>query len=154
MDLEAKTVRVTRAWDDEEGPVDAKSSAGERTVPITGLLAPMLAAHKLATGRRGGELCFGRTGGAVFVKSTVNARAQRAWRAAALEPITLHEARHTCASVFIAAGANAKVIQTIMGHATIGMTFDQYGHLMPGGLEEAAAKVDIYLEECHRIAAP
>jgi integrase len=31
-----------------------------------------------------------------------------------------------------------KMIQAIMGHATIQMTLDHYGHLMPGGLEEAA----------------
>jgi integrase len=62
-----------------------------------------------------------------------------------LQPIGLHEARHTCASTFIAAGANAKVIQTVMGHATIQMTFDRYGHLMPGGLEEPAAAADAYL---------
>jgi integrase len=62
-----------------------------------------------------------------------------------LEPIGLHEARHTCASVLIASGANPKVIQKVMGHATIGMTFDQYGHLMPGGLDEAAAAANAYL---------
>jgi hypothetical protein len=32
-----------------------------------------------------------------------------------------------------------------MGHATIGMTFDTYGHLMPGGLEEAAAAANAFL---------
>jgi integrase len=62
-----------------------------------------------------------------------------------LEPIGLHEARHTCASVLIASGANPKVIQKVMGHATIGMTFDTYGHLMPGGLEEAAAAANAFL---------
>jgi integrase len=38
----------------------------------------------------------------------------------------------------IASGAPPTIIQKLMGHATIQMTFDQYGHLMPGGLEEAA----------------
>jgi integrase len=35
----------------------------------------------------------------------------------------------------IDAGVNAKAIQTFMGHATIEMTFGQYGHLMPGSRE-------------------
>jgi hypothetical protein len=64
---------------------------------------------------------------------------------APLEPIGLHEARHTCASTLIASGANPKVIQKVMGHARIQMTFDHYGHLMPGGLEEAAAAPNAYL---------
>ena len=38
------------------------------------------------------------------------------------------------------------MIQQVMGHASIQMTFDRYGHLMPGGLAEAAARVDDYLE--------
>jgi integrase len=45
----------------------------------------------------------------------------------------------------IAAGVNAKVLSTIMGHASVGMTFDTYGHVMPGGLDEAAAAVNEYL---------
>ncbi len=32
-----------------------------------------------------------------------------------------------------------------MGHSTIAMTFDTYGHLMPGGLDEARAATDAYL---------
>ena len=63
----------------------------------------------------------------------------------AQQPITLHEARHTCASLLIAAGVNAKALSVIMGHATIAMTFDTYGHLMPGGLDEAAAAANAYL---------
>lgn len=45
----------------------------------------------------------------------------------------------------IAAGANAKVIHQVMGHASITMTFDRYGHLKPGGLAEAAGMADAYL---------
>jgi integrase len=45
----------------------------------------------------------------------------------------------------IAAGVNAKALSVIMGHATIAMTFDTYGHLMPGGLDEAAAATNAYL---------
>jgi integrase len=41
-----------------------------------------------------------------------------------LDPIALHEARHTCASLMIAAGVNAKALSVIMGHATISITFD------------------------------
>ena len=47
----------------------------------------------------------------------------------------------------IAAGVNAKALTVIMGHATITMTFDRYGHLMPGGEEEAALRVNAYLAQ-------
>jgi integrase len=47
--------------------------------------------------------------------------------------------------MMIAAGVNAKALSPIMGHATITMTFDTYGHLMPGGRDEAAQLVNAYL---------
>ena len=77
--------------------------------------------------------------------STVRSRALKAWEKAKLQPIGLHEARHTCASILIAAGVNAKALSVIMGHATISMTFDVYGHMMPGGLEAAAASANACL---------
>ncbi|HEV3035384.1 MAG TPA: tyrosine-type recombinase/integrase [Solirubrobacteraceae bacterium] len=63
-----------------------------------------------------------------------------------LDPITLHECRHTFASLMIAAGVNAKALSTFMGHAGIQITLDLYGHLMPGNESEAAAQLDTYLD--------
>jgi integrase len=40
---------------------------------------------------------------------------------------------------------NAKALSTYMGHSSITITFDRYGHLMPGNEEEAAALLDAYL---------
>jgi hypothetical protein len=49
----------------------------------------------------------------------------------------------------IAAGVNAKVLSTFMGHATVAITLDRYGHLMPGSEAEAAALLDPHVE-CQR----
>ena len=38
-----------------------------------------------------------------------------------------------------------KALSVIMGHSTIAMTLNTYGHLMPGGLDEAAADANAYL---------
>jgi integrase len=58
----------------------------------------------------------------------------------------LHEARHTFASMMIAAGVNAKALSTYMGHAGVGITYDRYGHLMPGNEAEAAGLPGAYLD--------
>jgi integrase len=58
----------------------------------------------------------------------------------------LHEARHTFASVLIAAGVNARAITSYMGHSSITVTFARYGHLMPGSEDEARELVDAYVE--------
>jgi integrase len=70
-----------------------------------------------------------------------------------LEPISLHECRHTYASLMIAAGVNAKALSTFMGHANIGITLDLYGHLMPGSESEAAVMLDTYLAAARARAA-
>jgi integrase len=45
----------------------------------------------------------------------------------------------------IAAGINAKALSVYMGHSSITITFDLYGHLMPGYMDEAAGMLDAYL---------
>src|SRR5207253_8928901 len=90
-------------------------------------------------------LVFGRAARDPFNPATVNNRARRAWAAARLVPIGLHEARHTYASLMIAAGVNAKALSTYMGHSSVTITYDRYGHLMPGNEDEAAAHLDAYL---------
>jgi hypothetical protein len=45
--------------------------------------------------------------------------------------LRFHDLRHTCAALLIAQGAHAKEIQERLGHSTIRLTFDRYGHLLP-----------------------
>ncbi len=66
---------------------------------------------------------------------------------AGLDRLGFHEGRHTFASIGIAAGLNAKTLSTYMGHATITITLDRYGHLMPGSEVEARAMLDAYLDK-------
>jgi integrase len=53
----------------------------------------------------------------------------------------------------IAASVNPKALTECMGYSSITVTFDRYGHLMPGNHEQAAALLDAYLEHGARIAA-
>jgi integrase len=45
----------------------------------------------------------------------------------------------------IAAGVNLKALSTYMGHASIKITLDRYGHLMPGNEAVASDLLDAYL---------
>ena len=103
--------------------------------------------------RGGGELFFG-DGFRPFNRNALVARAQRAWKKAKLEPVGLHECRHTFASILIAAGVNAKALSTYLGHSSIQITLDRYGHLMPGSENEAVALVDAYLSRASALRTP
>jgi integrase len=142
VDLTSGVIRVERAYDDKQHvEIEPKSRAGRRAVPIVGALRDVLVDHKARQARDEG-LVFGSKLETPFQPSNLWRRAQRAWQRAGLEPLGLDEARHTFASVLIAAGANAKAITTYMGHASIQTTYDLYGKLMPGSESEAAALVD------------
>lgn len=63
-----------------------------------------------------------------------------------MQPIGFHEARHSYASLMIAAGVNVKALTIYMGHRSITTTLDRYGHLFPGSEGEAAVLLDAYLD--------
>jgi len=145
VDFDRGVIRVVSSWDRKAGAVAPKSRAGLRTVPMASALRMNLVEHRRETGRATG-LVFGRTAELAFDPSAVSDRANKAWAAAGLTRIGLHECRHTFASLMIAAGVNAKALATYMGHASVTITFDLYGHLMPGNEEEAAGLLDALLE--------
>jgi integrase len=154
VDLGASAIAVECSWDQYEGPLEPKSWASRRRVPLLATLRDYLDEHKLATGRDGDELVFGRSAAEPFAPITIGKRSRRAWQKAGLEPITLHEARHTFASLLIDSGANPKAVQEFMGHSKIQTTFDTYGHLFPGARDEVRARMDEYLSDAARNEAP
>jgi hypothetical protein len=91
----------------------------------------------------GGVLVFpgGRSGGPlrapVFRASAFTAAAAGIGRPR-LHP---HELRHTAASLAIASGADVKVVQQMLGHASAAMTLDRYGHLVGDRLDEVADRM-------------
>jgi integrase len=156
VDLAEGVIHVRHGFDPKARQfVEPKTRAGRRTVPIASVLRVHLIEHRLATGRSEG-LVFGATAERPFTPSNATRRAGTAWRRAnkrrselneaPLEPISLHECRHTFASLMIASGVNAKALSSYMGHASVTITYDRYGHLMPGNETEAAALLDAYLE--------
>jgi hypothetical protein len=49
----------------------------------------------------------------------------------------------------IDAGVNIKAISTFIRHKSVSTTIHRYGHLMPGSEDEAAARMDAYLERAN-----
>jgi integrase len=57
--------------------------------------------------------------------------------------LRLHDLRHTCAALLIAEGAHPKAVQSHLGHSSIQVTMDRYGHLLPSDVEELADRLDV-----------
>jgi integrase len=155
VDFAANVIDVSRSWDDKEGVIAPKSEKGTRKVPMPGVLRAILLEHVARTGRRGEDLIFGASASAPFTPTNIRKRALGAWAAAAvgaflrrepsgLEPIGLHECRHTYVSLMHAAGCSLEEVGDYVGHSSSYMT-DRYRHLLEGQREAAAARLDAFL---------
>jgi integrase len=147
LDLEQGLIHVERSWDPRAGLIEPKSRAGKRRVPIAETLRVHLLAHRLQQGRGGQGFVFTGMHGRPFDSGRLANRAKAAWAHAGLEPVGLHDCRHTYAAFMIAAGVNAKALSSYMGHSTITVTLDRYGHLLPGNEREAAELLDSWLAQ-------
>ena len=49
-----------------------------------------------------------------------------------------HDLRHTCATLLLCEGVLPKLVQELLGYATISQTMDTYSHVMPGMSDVAA----------------
>jgi len=146
VDLAGGTIRVRESWDPKDGSITPKTKNSQRTTPMPAVLRDHLMDRRLAAPDASDQaLVFGASAEAPFQATVVYRRADKAWEKAGLGRLRLHQARHTYASFMIAAGVNAKALSAFMGHSSIKVTFDLYGHLMPGSEAEAAALLDTYL---------
>ncbi len=132
-------------WDAVEGEQATKGKE-RRLVPIVPELRAILAAHRLRTGRRGRDLLFGASSASPFSAKALQRRPDEAWAAAGLDRITLHECRHSFASIALAAGVNIGAVSEALGHASVKITWDTYHHLMPGTMEQAGRMIQSYLD--------
>ena len=76
--------------------------------------------------------------------TTCNFGGERPWficpgvTRAGLPEIRFHDLRHTCATLLLGRGVHPKLVQELLGHATISMTLDIYSHYLPS-MGDAAA---------------
>jgi integrase len=100
-------------------------------VPLPAFLAEQVAV--LHHGRPGGALLFTAPEGAPFRHGNFYVRHFKpAVRDAGLpERTRFHDLRHTYASRLIAEGATALTVMRGLGHSSIKVTYDTYGHLLP-----------------------
>lgn len=80
-------------------------------------------------------------------QNVVNRSFKPLLRRAGLPDIRWHDLRHTCATLLLSKGVHPKYVQTLLGHASIGLTLDLYSHWAPGMGKQAASAMDDALDE-------
>lgn len=133
----------TRVWE------QPKTEAGVRSMSIPAFLVDMLGCQLAERALPGPDgLVFPNQAGKPIAASSFNAHhfAPAKRKAGIDSRLRFHDLRHTAVALAIARGAHPKAIQARMGHSTVQMTLDRYGHLFPGSESEAASALDAYLE--------
>jgi integrase len=91
----------------------------------------------------GGRLVFTSTDGCqVRHRNMMRRHFDPAVLAADLGALRWHDLRHTCAAMLIAQGHSLHEVKDQLGHSTIRVTSDRYGHLYPEAREAMAASLD------------
>ncbi|MBA3487976.1 MAG: site-specific integrase [Longispora sp.] len=143
VDLDARRVQIVEAYGDDDGELylDTPKDHERRAVPLTPFLVDEL--KPLVVSRDPDELVFpAPRKGPLRYHNFRNRAFDKAVEEAGIKKITPHKLRHTAASLAIAAGADVKVIQTMLGHATATETLNTYGHLWPDRLDEVSTALD------------
>jgi integrase len=123
--------RRVDAYGEEGAP---KSSAGVRTVPLSGQLVAMLKTWKLKSQfSKADDLIFAnRKGGHVSHDNLVKRQFLPLFDLLpAVKQFNWHSLRHFAVSSWIEIGLAPKTVQTFAGHASLQITMDRYGHLFP-----------------------
>lgn len=144
LDLMRRRAAIVETYvvvDGHVQPSDPKNLE-RRDVPLARFLIDDLAAH--VAGMHSEALVFGGEKAGAPMRSRTFQRAvfDEAATAVGLEGLTPHSLRHTAASLAIAAGADVKVVQQMLGHKSATMTLDLYGHLFPDRLDTVADAMD------------
>ncbi len=114
-----------------------------RSVPYPEFLELTIA--KLCEGKPRDALLFG--GGLDYLQRPRASGKSRSWfmtalGQAGLERMTVHDLRHTAASLAISSGANVKAVQRMLGHASAAMTLDVYADLFDDDLDSVSASLN------------
>lgn len=143
-DVELDRVRLhVRQTFGRYGFAPPKSAAGRRVVPLSPALVGELRRWKLAAPPNPGGLVFASRAGTPLDPDNLVRAWERALRRAGLRHLPFHSLRHTAVSLLIAhERLNPKQLQTMIGHASIEMTFGTYGHLLPDSFDGFGRALD------------
>ena len=148
LDLDANRVAVRQALVSvayEVSISDVKTGTSRRTIDIDADVVQMLSDwFKTRTEERDGtepaadDLVFTKDDGSWLHPDTFSQLFDRTVARIKVPVISLHDLRHTHATLLLKAGVHVKVVSERLGHANVAFTMNVYQHILPG-MQAAAA---------------
>lgn len=149
LDFEEKTLSIvqTLSHDGKELSAGAKTDSGSRLVSLDDKTIAelkrrkrMVAAEKLHAGAayQDNDLIVCTSIGTPILPRNLLRTFYRVRDAAGLPEITIHDLRHTHATLLLKQGVHPKIVSERLGHASIKITLDLYSHILPNMQKETA----------------
>ncbi len=136
--------------------VSPKTHRSTRPVPLARYACDALVRHREVQDRekaateelwRESGLVFTNMLGGPMELRNVNRRFERARKAAGVEWLRLHDLRHAFATFLLHDGQELRTVMELLGHSTIRLTADTYGHVLPAKARDAADGIDQIMNE-------
>ena len=144
-----RTIRVVEQLVEIRGHVEwgpPKTSSGDRTVTIPQTIATMLSEHVARPVVQQSGLVFPTIEGHPMKCGNFRRLWKKAVASAGLDDLTFHELRHTAAALAIDSGAHPLTVKERLGHSSITVTMDVYGHRFPAQDKALAQALDEVLK--------
>ena len=151
VDLPAKVIRVANARSviSGHGTVDGppKSKSGQRVIPLPEVLVEALSSARLMAeadkllGRPASPYVLRGNSRGGLSPHTLDSWLAQCIQAAGLRPIRLHDLRHTMAAIAITQGVDVRVLQSLLGHASVTTTAHIYAHVTTRAQRSAVDRI-------------
>jgi integrase len=155
VDLEHGVLRVGHALVREGGRYrlgETKTKRGHRSIRLTSQAVSALGVHRkrqleermrLASLYEDHDLIYAtQKGTPLNPENLVKRSFKPLLKRAGLPEIRFHDLRHTCATLLLGRGVHPKLVQELLGHATIAMTLDTYSHFLPSMGDQTARAME------------
>jgi integrase len=158
VDLERGVLHLRHALVREGGKTalgDLKTPKSRRSVRLTRAAVEALRGHlgrqleemeRVGSLYQPGGLVFATESGTLINPSNLRNRSFKPLlERAELLGICFHDLRHTCATLLLSQGTHPKLVQELLGHATIAMTLDTYSHFLPSMGDQTVSAMEAAL---------
>ena len=146
VDLETGTIEVRHRLDEVSRTLEStKSESGRRTVALPAAVTNALQdlrKQQLARGPGSRYVFCNRDGGPLRQNNFARRVFKPLLERAGILGVHFHDLRHSSATLALAHGVTAKVLQVRLGHRNIGTTLNIYGHVLPAQDRDAADRLD------------
>ncbi len=155
LDTETLCVRRTRSQAKSGPTFTAPKNGKGRSIRLTRRAVEALKSHKAAQNTErlklgdlwqdNGLVFCTHAGKPLDFRNLTTASFKPLLKKAGLPDVRFHDLRHTCATLLLSRGHHPKLVQELLGHASVAMTLDRYSHVLPGMGDQTAAAMEAAL---------